>query len=380
MKQIFTKSFFLLLAATFFYMLSLSMGQPIIAGFAGELGGNGVIMGLAGGILNVCSLCCRPLAGSAVDRCDRRKLAMLGLSMMVLSNIGYCFSGIPICLILFRLVNGAGFAVSSITLSTSVGASLPPEHIGSGMGIYGMVQAISMAFAPAIALWISGLWGYRISFAISGAFALISLVIIVLMGKETEKKEALPNERVKKQFIAREVLPTAVVVMLVTLPYSALSAFIASFANDRGLDLNVGLYFPLYAVFLIVFRVVFSRFFDRWKYARFVVLCVPAAAASLVVVNFMDSFAVMAAAALQMALGYGVLVSVSQANGIRKMDISHQGIANSTYYIGLDIGLAGGPILAGFLYTHLGSSYMFLAMAVVPLLAYLVLAVKRKNL
>lgn len=378
--KIFTKSFLLLLTATFFYMLSLSMGQPIIAGFAGELGGNGVIMGLAGGILNVCSLCCRPLAGSAVDRYNRRRLAMLGLGMMVVSNIGYCFSGAPICLILFRLINGAGFAVSSITLSTSVGASLPPEHIGSGMGIYGMVQAVSMAFAPAVALWISGIWGYRISFAISGAFALVSLAIIILMKNVDEKKEALPQERVKRQFIAREVLPTALVVMLVTLPYSALSAFIATFVYDRGLDLKVSLYFPLYAVFLIVFRVVFSRFFDRWKYARFVILCVPAAAASLVVVNFMDRFAIMAAGALLMALGYGVLVSVSQANGIRKMDLSHQGIANSTYYIGLDIGLAGGPILAGFLYAHLGSRYMFLAMAAVPLLAYLVLALKRKDL
>ena len=378
--KLFNRSFLLLLAATFFYMLSLSMGNPIIAGFAGALGGSGVVMGIAGGILNICSLCCRPLAGNAVDHYDRRKLAMLGLGAMIMSNAGYCFCKVPICLILFRLLNGAGFAVSSITLSTSVGASLPPERIGSGMGIYGMVQAVSMAFAPSIALWVSDMWGYRIAFAVSGAFALTAFVIIFLQGKGAEKQDLLSSQHVKKQFIAREVLPTALVVMLVTLPYSALSAFIATFAANRALSINVGLYFPLYAIFLIAFRVVFSRFFDRWKYSRFVLICAPAAAASLVVVNFMNGLAVMAAAALLMALGYGVLVSVSQANGIRKVSISHQGTANSTYYIGLDLGLAGGPILAGFFYTHLGSQYMFLALAAVPLLAYGVLAVKGKSL
>ncbi|MCQ4638340.1 MFS transporter [Anaerovorax odorimutans] len=378
--KLFNKSFVLLLMATFFYMLSLSMGNPIIAGFTGELGGSGVIMGVAGGILNVCSLCCRPLAGSAVDRYDRRRLAMLGLGMMILSNAGYCFSPAPICLILFRLLNGVGFAVSSITLSTSVGASLPPERIGSGMGIYGMVQALSMAFAPTVALWLSDEWGYRAAFAVSGLFALVAFLIILLKGGNDEQKDSPIRERSENRFFAKEVLPTALVVMLVTLPYSALSAFIATFAGDRGLDLNVGLYFPLYAVFLIVFRIVFSRFFDRWSYCRFVLLCTPAAAASLAVVNFMNGFLMMAAAALLMALGYGVLVSVSQANGIRKVSIAHQGIANSTYYIGLDMGLAGGPILAGFLYTHLGSDYMFLAMAAVPLLAYGVLAAKGKTI
>jgi len=44
-------------------------------------------------------------------------------------------------------------------------------------------------------------------------------------------------------------------------------------------------------------------------------------------------------------------------------------LPNCTYYIGLDMGLAFGPMLSGMLYQIVGQEYLFLALASIPLLA-----------
>lgn len=51
-----------------------------------------------------------------------------------------------------------------------------------------------------------------------------------------------------------------------------------------------------------------------------------------------------------MAGGYGIMCSVSQAAAVTITGAERRGLANSTYYIGLDLGMALGPILGGVAY------------------------------
>lgn len=379
--ELLTKRFVLLLIATFFYMTSLFMGNPIIAGFCGTLGGSGVIMGIASGVSNLSSLCCRPFTGTAVDRYNRRLLAIAGLFLMFISNLGYYFSTTPIMLIGSRLLGGIGFAVSSVTLSTCVATSLPKERIGEGMGIYGMVQALGMAVAPSISLQIVKMHSYYLAFIIAGLFALVALLIICFKDDIciiSEHNSLTKKKENKQQLIAFEALPVAAIVFLTTLPYSSIAAFLATFAHGKRLGIDISLYFPIYAAGLIVSRVFLSRFFDKLNYRLFVTFCLPLIMISLILINFMNLYVYMVVAAILMSLGYGVLVSVSQANIIRRVDPSKQGVANSTYYIGLDAGLAAGPIIAGEIYTHLGSQNLFLFLSIAPILGFIFIFKLRK--
>ena len=45
-----------MLAASFFYLGSTMLVNPLIAGFTGSLGGTAAFMGVVGGLMNVCSL------------------------------------------------------------------------------------------------------------------------------------------------------------------------------------------------------------------------------------------------------------------------------------------------------------------------------------
>lgn len=74
-----------------------------------------------------------------------------------------------------------------------------------------------------------------------------------------------------------------------------------------------------------------------------------AAFISMALLAVMRSTFVMLLAAVFMSGGYGVMCSVCQSTAILLAGSGKCGLANSTYYIGLDLGMALGPILGGVL-------------------------------
>ena len=57
-------------------------------------------------------------------------------------------------------------------------------------------------------------------------------------------------------------------------------------------------------------------------------------------------------ASIFMAGGTGILNSVCQSTALLLAPKNKRGLANSTFYIGIDLGMALGPIIAGFFYEH----------------------------
>ena len=68
----------------------------------------------------------------------------------------------------------------------------------------------------------------------------------------------------------------------------------------------------------------------------------------------------MALAAAFMAIGYGLMYSVLQSTAMLLAPISEQGLASSTFYLGLDFGMAFGPIIMGFINDLLPVKYFYL--------------------
>lgn len=69
------KDIFLILIASFFYMTSPMLVTPIITGFSETLGAGGTMMGIIGGVMNICSLISRPIVGIYSDRISKYKIS-----------------------------------------------------------------------------------------------------------------------------------------------------------------------------------------------------------------------------------------------------------------------------------------------------------------
>ena len=61
---------------------------------------------------------------------------------------------------------------------------------------------------------------------------------------------------------------------------------------------------------------------------------------SMLLLQWMNSMGFMVLSAIALTLSYGIIQPVSQAASIRSVPKNQQGVANCTYYIGLDLGMA----------------------------------------
>lgn len=383
MKEIFTKQMVILTMVTFLYMCSISMSNPVMAGLCALVGGGGMIMGVIGGLSSFVSLFCRPFLGNLIDHYDRRQLGLIGLLGMGVGGLICTFS--PNVYILFwgRLCAGIGLAICSSTFSTWFAASLPPERMGQGMGLYGVVQALSMACAPAIGLWLANSINSRLTCMIAAILNLVSILLVFPLKdyNYSSHQSAVKDESAKKcQFFIPELIPLAILMFLFCVPYNGTTAFLETVVSDRKLAFNAGLYFTIFAIALLITRFALSKFLDNYPYRYFVWMCIPFGIFSMLLLQWMNGFSFMMLSAITLTLSYGIIQPVSQAACMRSVSKDQQGVANCTYYVGMDLGMAFGPIIAGATYQIAGESAVFYIMSLFPLLSVPILFVFRNSI
>ena len=371
-----SKNILLLLASGFFYFASPMLVTPLITGFSETLGAGAAFMGIVGGMMNLCSLFCRPVMGSFIDRISKYRLSMAGLLFMTVACAGYLLSVNPLMVLFFRIINGVGFALCSSSMSTWMSLLLPPEKIGSGMGIYGMMNALAMAVAPSIGVVLYQTLGYRISFIVAAVFTGLSLVLIQFVSDRNPGEAA----RKKLQIVEPKVLPIALIIMLFSIPYCATQSFIVRYTETRNLPVTVSLFFPIYAAALLILRFTMRDLFDRLRFSVFFAGSSLCAFLSILLLALMKSDLPMCVAAVLMAGGYGIMSSVCQSRAIVIAGREHAGLGNSTYYIGLDLGMTLGPMLGGLLYGSVDVRLFYPVLLLCVPMAVLVFLLNRRTL
>lgn len=376
--KLLTRDISLILAASFFYMACPMMVTPLIAGFSESLGASAVLMGLVGGMMNVVSLCCRPFVGNLADKISKYRLSSIGSAIMVVACIGYIFAPTPAVVVGARIINGVGFSLCSVCMATWISSLLPKERVGAGMGLYGTMNALAMAIAPALGIAIYGSLGYRAAFALATVLAVAVVLTIQFVHDKGEVVNKTSTARGRRNFVARDVLPIAAIIMLFAIPYCATQSFLVSYIAARGLAVHAGWFFPLYAVILLVLRLSLADLFDKKPFVFFLTGSAVSAFAAIMLLSVMQNNLVLFAAAAFMAGGYGIMCSVCQSTAILLVGEEKRGLANSTYYIGFDLGMALGPIIGGFLYGHLPLAYFYPVLALCVPAAVLVYLLNRR--
>ena len=350
-KTIYTRDVILIMIAAFFYMSCNNSVSPLVAGYAEKIGASGIWMGVISAVVTAAAVVCRPVTGNLSDRLPKFRMVVAGCAMMLTACLGCAFVPNLGVLVLMRCLHGVGYACCSLGMSTWLTMLLPADKLGSGVGIYGTISAIAMSIAPTIGIRAKAFWGYRGSFLVAGACALIVIVLAILTrdhGMPVAKPEKkLPASR---KLVYPRVLPIAIALALITIPYTANKSFLVSYVERAKVAIQPDVFFLLYAAALVVLRTSLSKFFDKVSYAKFLLLGSFSLIASLACLRFMNGPVLLVAAAVFMAGSYGIMYSVSQAATASNAPAEQRGIAMGTFYLGLDFGSAIGPIVGGFLY------------------------------
>ena len=275
------------------------------------------------------------------------------------------------------------------------------------MGFYGMMNALAMAVAPAIGVSAFQRFGYRISFCIALVFSIAVMIVIQFVGDKGEPEKAADmkaglkeqeqesdaglimenaaglirksGKQLRKgngiQLVDVRVLPIALIIMLFAIPYCATQSFLVTYASVREINVTVSFFFPSYAVMLLLLRLVLKNYFDKLPFKVFLAGSSACMLLAILCLTVMNSNIVMFTGAFFLAGGYGIMSSVCQSTAMLLAGKENRGLANSTYYIGLDLGMALGPMIGGALYGGLDIRWFYpVLMLTVPLAVLVYLA------
>lgn len=376
--RLITRDVALVMTATFFFMTSNMVVTPIIAGYGESLGAAGTLMGTIAGAMSFVSLFCRPIAGNLSDLVSKRLLVASGTLLYIIAGVMYCTAQSTGMLIAARMINGLGFACGTVCLATWVSLLLPIRHMGAGMGMYGIVNAVSIAVGPALGIRLHTLIGYRCTFIVALALNICTFVIVLLVKNggapartRTGDQESFRNGVGKvslhdalhrlhlNNLVEPRAVPLAMVFMMFAISYFANQSFIVDYIKARNLAISSELFFVFYAVALLIMRITLKDLFDSKGFRFWLVVCSIAILVMLAMLTFMTNNWYLLGAGVAMAAGYGLMSSVTQSQAVVIAGRARSGLANSTYYMGIDLGMTLGPILAGFFYSHMPIAWFY---------------------
>ena len=377
--RLFTRDISLVFVASFFYMSCSFIATPLIASYFESLGAGAVFMGVIGATFNTVALLSRPFVGNLADRLSRAHLSTIGAALMLVGSAGYVLAPAPAVVMLARIIHGLGMSCCSICMSTWIAGLLPREHTGAGMGLYGATNALGQAVAPALGIFLYERIGYRPVFLLGTALALTVLIVIRFVGDKGAPHPQATAKKRRRGLVAPNVVPVGLIIMLFAIPYCATQTYLVSYIAARGLSVHAGWFFPFYAIVLLVLRLALADMFDKKPFRFFLGVSACCALLSFFLLTTMQSNLALLAAAVCMAGGYGIMCSVCQSAAVLLVDESERGLGNSTYYIGIDLGMAVGAFIGGLFYGYvpLAWFYPLLALSVPAALAVYLASRKR---
>lgn len=361
---LYTKDVILVLAASFFFLMSSMLINPIIAGFASDIGATSIFAGIVAGAMNLTSLVLRPLAGNLTDRISKYHLTIVGGVLILIASLGYGLTDNVTLILLCRIVNGVGYTLCSVCMATWMASLLPPDRIGSGMGIYGLANALGMAVGPAVSVFLYQNFNYQSVFWLAAIFSLLLLVTIQFVGDKgiphpDYQASKTKNKQPGFRLVQPKVVPVAVIILLFSLPYFATQAYIVTYIAHRHFGVPAGVFFPIYAITLLILRLTLRDAFDHVPFKRFIWLCLGFNLLGLIGLTQLSNWFMLIMAAFGLAAGYGMMFSICQAKSLMLVPEADHGLANSTFYIGIDLSMALGPMLGGVISTALPWAWFY---------------------
>ena len=402
--KLWTKDFTLGTAVNFLLMVNYYGLMVVVADYAMKTyHAPAAAAGLAASIFIIGALAARLISGRIMDKIGRKRLLVAGAVGEVAFSVMYLMGPAFAPLFAIRLLHGFAYGMCSTVIGTIVTSLVPNSRKGEGVGYYMLSVTLGAAIGPFLGMFLTQNAGFHLLFIVTATVAALSLGAAALLkapesscssieakargiAREERDEEAsgfrVPRPNMKN-YLEPSVLPISAVCALLFFCYSSLLAFLTPFAAENDLEGPASYFFIVYAIATFVTRPFTGKLFDR-KGDR--VVMVPALVAFIVGMGLLATVhhapAMLIAAAL-LGFGVGTVQASGLALAVRVAPDDRLSLANSTFYIMLDIGVGIGPMLLGIVQPFWGYRGLFQAMstvAIAALAAYLLVSRKHSKM
>lgn len=378
-----------LLLATSFMATIVTMAPYAVH----DLGASEPQAGAVASIFVVGALLSRPLAGRYLDVIGRRRIALIGIALQVVSMGLYLLAtSLPLVLGV-RILHGVAFGFVNTALAASVISLLPPRRRSEGTGYFGMSGVIAGALGPVTGLTLYLTASAQVMFIAGVGIVLCALVLALFLRLPSppppptatlpavaSSSGTTPSGRrlrrhsigpVLRSLLEPAVLPVASVMLLAGAGFGSVMTYLSLYNDRIGMGELTTVFFVVYSVAVLAVRPFAGRMHDRRGDNTIIYPALLFLAVALAVIGIARDPWVLLLGAVFLAMGFGTLMSSMQAIAVTVAPRDRVGVATASFFLMLDIGTGLGPVLLGFAVATLGYSPMYLVMAAVMVLGVL---------
>lgn len=354
------RHFLLLCLAGFSCFISYDLvRRPALSLFALSLGAEAVWIGLLVSLSTLTGVLLKLPMGAVSDIVDRRRLMVAGLCAFAFPPFAYPWISDVIWLGALRLVHGLATALFT-PLALATVAELYAERRGEALGWYTSATQGGGLLGPMLGGFLVYAAGFNSTFLTAGLFGVVGLAVFFFIRTPTARvhRSTIGLAEIWRQVrsgMLRVIVHPGMVAVSVAeaskmMGNGALMAFLPVYGLAIGLNAaQVGMLFGVQALTSIVSKPMMGRVSDRWDRPYLILAGLSICGFTLTLVPQASSLFSLLFVAAGFGYGEAVVTSSSAALIADLADAKTIGAGMGLRGTIMDLGHAGGPVMAGLL-------------------------------
>ena len=371
-ERLWTRNYIFVCIAAFMMAFSFFILVPTLPFYLKSVFGIGhTMIGVVLSCYVVAVLSVRPFAGFIADMLPRKKVYITAYALFVATFLGYFFVTSSLAMfIVLRILHGFTFGTLTTTGNTLVIDVMPSSRRGEGLGYFGVMGNLAMAFGPMTGLFIIESGDYTVLFSTSLITGIIGFIFAASVRPPKKAVAERPSKVISlDRFILTSGIPACISLFMLSIPYGMTTNYIAMYAIESGITSNSGLFFSVMAAGLIASRLNSGRRVDRGFITQTIRLGIMIALvgaigevslSAVAAWNIAAGYAVYFISAFLFGYGFGTMFPAFNTLFINLAPNSMRATANATYLTGWDVGIGCGMLVGGVL-SEYGYAYCYAA-------------------
>ncbi len=354
------------------YLLIVTMASYAINVYDANTG----MAGLVSSIFIIGVLLGRLYGGNKIEIIGKKKLLLIGNTVYVIMAFFY-FLPLDIYTLMFiRILQGVGTGLATTATATIVSQIIPDSRKGEGIGYFSISVILSAAIGPLIGVFLINQFNFESIFIFSLVVGVIAIFLSNTIEEPSfEKVEITLDFKNKKNntfrfsnYFESNAIPISMIVLIVAFSYSGLLSFVTTYSSEIQIVEAGGYYFLVYAFAVLLTRPFSGKLFDLKGTNSVVYPSLIFFTIGMLVISQATTSFIFLLGAVFIGIGYGNFQSSTQALAIKVTPIERIGLANSTYFIFLDLALGIGPLIIGVFIPIIGFRGLYLCLSIIILL------------
>lgn len=354
-ETFYTRQFALLCLSSFLFFCSFSMILVELPNYLTQLGG-AKYKGLIIALFTLAAGLSRPFSGKLTDTIGRIPVIMFGAIVCFFAGFFYTLLITVTGFLFIRFIHGMSTGFTPTGTSAYVADVVPVSRRGEAMGIFGLINNIGPASAPALGSFIVLHYPIEYMFYCSAAFAILSVLILIKL------KETLPEKRrqpfrwsllkinPRKEIIEPKVIAPSFSFLLLVVPFGIVLTIIPDFSEHLGIFKSH--FLTVFTLSSLAVRFVAGKVSDKFGRVQMIKIGTVFLIVAMGLTGVAQSATLFFMGAVFFGIAVGIISPTSFAWAIDLSDESGRGRALATLYMALEIGIGLGALLSAQIFAN----------------------------